>query len=274
MMVSKINFQILIATMNRGNLDFLYKMFPSHKVESLDIIIVNQTSPDKIVTSHSDSIKVINSFEKGLSKSRNLALKNATSDWCLIADDDVIYTEKFENSINSGIEKYNNSGVIIFESLVCNNVLRRRFPKNTKQKLTAFERFDVASFEMLLNRTTGFKVFFNENFGLGSDVFLCGEEALVMYDYCVRGTDVSFYKQPIVFHPKESTGVIYDHPLRYFTKGGMLKYMYPKSFKSWIFVQLFFDIKQNKISVSDVIKNYKEAIRGVKKINEITHAAN
>lgn len=260
--------------MNRGNLDFLYKMFPNHKVESLDIIIVNQTSPDKILTSHNDSIKVINSFEKGLSKSRNLALMNASSDWCLIADDDVVYLENLENSINEGIEKFNNSGVIIFKSLECGNVLRRRFPKNSKQKLTAFERFDVASFEMLLNRTTDFKVFFNENFGLGSEVFLFGEEALVMYDYCERGADVSFYKQPIVFHSKESTGTIYDHPLRYFTKGGILKYMYPKSFKSWIFVQLFFDIKQNKISVIDIIKNYKEAIRGVKKINKIANAAN
>jgi hypothetical protein len=219
-------------------------------------------------------VKVVNSLEKGLSKSRNLALKIATSNWCLIADDDLVYLKDFETIIFSGIKQYDSSGVIVFKSLVEIDVSRRIFPVNSKKKLNSFEKFDVASFEMLLNRTHKQAVFFNENFGLGSDVFLFGEEALLMYDYGIEQKNVSYYNKAIVCHPKESTGTLYDHPLRYYTKGGILKYSYPKLFRVWIFIQLFFDLKQNKIKISDVSKNYSEAIKGVKKLKEITNAEN
>lgn len=275
MMVSKINFQILIATMNRENLDFLYKMFPKHKIESLDIIIVNQTKLEKLqLNSNVESVKVINSYDRGLSKSRNLALEHATSNWCLIADDDLVYYSGFEKIIADGIEEYNSSGVIVFKSMADEKTPRRLFPKSSKLQLNAFEKFDVASFEMLLNRSKKPIVFFNEKFGLGSDEFLFGEEAVLMCDYMKNHRNISYYNKPIVFHPNESTGTLYNHPLRYYTKGGVLKYMYPKTFKTWIYIQLFFDLKQCKIKFYNIYKNYKEALRGANTLKRKTNATN
>lgn len=260
--------------MNRENLDFLYKMFPCHDIENLDIIIVNQTSKDAILRSSYSFIKVINSFEKGLSKSRNLALNNATAKWCLIADDDLVYVRGFDKIIEAGINKYESSGVIIFKSLVKKQISRRKFPKKSKQHLNAFERFDVASFEMLLNRTNKQVAFFNESFGLGSDEFLSGEEGIVMHDYLTKHREVSYFNGAIVYHPIESTGTLFNHPLRYYTKGGTLKYMYPKLFMLWIVIQLFFDLKQRNIKFVDIYKNYKEALRGANMLKKITDAAN
>ena len=82
--------------MNRDNLDFLIPMFPSANFADFTILIVNQTTEKKLMNSDFPNLKVINSFEKGLSKSRNLALKNATKKILLIADDDVIYLPDFE----------------------------------------------------------------------------------------------------------------------------------------------------------------------------------
>lgn len=273
MMVSKITFQILIATMNRENLDFLYKMFPNSNIEGLNIIIVNQTTPQKILKSNLLSVKVINSFDKGLSKSRNLALENATSNWCLIADDDLVYVIGFENIISSGIEEYNSSGVVVFKSMVDAETPRRDFPETSKKHITTLKQFNVASFEMVLNRSIPNPLFFNENFGLGSNVFLFGEEVVLMRDYIEEGFSVSYCDKAIVFHPKDNTGTIYEHSLRYFTKGGVLKYTYPKKYVLWIFIQLFFDVKQHKISLWAIFKNYREAIKGAKKLNNINNAA-
>ena len=83
--------EVLIATQNRTSLDFLLKMFPDHNFKDFKILIVNQTIKGQDLTSNSDAIRVINSYEKGLSKSRNLALQNASCNIALISDDDVIY---------------------------------------------------------------------------------------------------------------------------------------------------------------------------------------
>lgn len=258
--------------MNRENLDFLYKMFPDHEIENLDIIIVNQTTPEKLLETDLKSVKIFNSFDIGLSKSRNLALSYATTDWCLISDDDLVYVANFEKMIYEGIKTFNSSGVIVFKSLVNNSLPRRKFPEKSKLQLNAFEQFNVASFEMLLNRSVDNAPIFNTNFGLGADQFLFGEEAIVMKDYMHCQRQISYYNKAIVYHPVESTGTLYNHNLRYYTKGAILKYIYSSSYGLWIFIQLFFDVKQHKIKFSDVCKHYKEAIRGVKKLNELTHA--
>jgi len=69
--------EILIATMNRSNFEFLQSMFLFSGFYNFNILIVNQTTKDTILKSDLDTIKVINVFEKGLSKNRNLALQNA-----------------------------------------------------------------------------------------------------------------------------------------------------------------------------------------------------
>ena len=90
-------------------------MFPFHDLKKLDIIVVNQTNKSTLLKSNEPSVKVLNSFEKGLSRSRNLALKNASANWCLIADDDVVYLKKFEEKIKSGIFTFLNSGLLYFK---------------------------------------------------------------------------------------------------------------------------------------------------------------
>ena len=54
-------------------------------------MIINQTTQDKQLESDLSNVRVINAFELGLSKSRNLALQHSTADIVLFADDDVEY---------------------------------------------------------------------------------------------------------------------------------------------------------------------------------------
>src|SRR5690606_31354900 len=58
-----------------------------HQITDRDIIVPHE------LASRSD-VLIIRSHEKGLSKSRNLALKHAKGDVGLLADDDVRYTDE------------------------------------------------------------------------------------------------------------------------------------------------------------------------------------
>ncbi|NQY28602.1 MAG: glycosyltransferase family 2 protein [Flavobacteriaceae bacterium] len=264
MMRSKINFQILIATMHRENFDFLYAMFPHHSLIDLDIIVVNQTTSNTILSSERPTIKVINSFERGLSKSRNLALQHATSDWCLIADDDLVYLKDFEKQIENGFTTFPNSGLIVFQVESKKHCLHREYPEKSILQLNAFQKLNICSVEMLINRRIIYnKVVFNEYFGLGSQFFNSGEECVFINDIEVKtNKSISFYKEIIVQHPSLSTGNKYGGSKWYFNKGGVFTKVFPKSFHLWMLIQILFDIKQGKMKINTIFKVYKEMIIG------------
>ena len=73
---SENDFEILIATKDRSNLDFLLPMFPFEHFSNFNILIVNQ-SKNEVLSSDFDNVKVVNTTEKGLSKSRNKEIANA-----------------------------------------------------------------------------------------------------------------------------------------------------------------------------------------------------
>ncbi len=94
-MYQKSDIQILIATMNRTNFDFLKAMFVFSDFSTLNLLVINQTIPDKLLQSDFENVEVINSFDKGLSKSRNLALQKASKDLVILTE----YDEVFQSSI-------------------------------------------------------------------------------------------------------------------------------------------------------------------------------
>ena len=66
---SKTRLEVLISTMNRNSLEFLDAMFIHNDKSEFQILIVNQTQEGKVLKSDQFNIRVINSFEKGLSRS-------------------------------------------------------------------------------------------------------------------------------------------------------------------------------------------------------------
>ncbi len=106
--------EMLVATQERTNPDFLSQMFP-YGWEDFGILIVNQSETGKKIpeTDLPDNIRVINQTGKGLSRSRNTAIRHARGNILMLADDDVVYEEGFHKKVLEIHGKYN-SPVIFF----------------------------------------------------------------------------------------------------------------------------------------------------------------
>ena len=121
--------EILISTMNRDNLSFLDKMFVNTNLHDYKILIINQTSEDKLLKSENEHVRVVNSFGYGLTQSRNLAIQHALGDICLIADDDVEYTKDFGDIIKQAFKNYTDASIIKFKiDTFCGNSYKS-YPK-------------------------------------------------------------------------------------------------------------------------------------------------
>ncbi len=125
--------------------------------------------------------RIIYVEQKGLSKSRNLGLDNADADIILLADDDVIYNENYENII---LEAYKqNPDVDIIAFYVKSRNPKRKVRKLKTGKMGWIKIFRVSSFQLSFRlksiKDRGLK--FDENFGAGTKNF-CGEETIFLSD--------------------------------------------------------------------------------------------
>ncbi|WP_379898806.1 glycosyltransferase family 2 protein [Lacinutrix iliipiscaria] len=197
--------EILVATMNRNSLQFLYAMFKYNDIRNYTILVVNQTTEDCLLESNNSQVRVINTFEKGLSRSRNLAIQKAIGRICLIADDDVIFQKNFQQNIISSYEKVPEADLITFKTLTTQGNPYSNYPK-TISKLTSFYK-KVLSIEITFKRESLIKygISFDEDFGLGS-VFQDGENRLFL-KRVINHKDLKAYFVPefIVEHESNSS---------------------------------------------------------------------
>jgi glycosyltransferase involved in cell wall biosynthesis len=258
--------------MNKDSLDFLIPMFPYSHFSAFQILIVNQTEGEKILTSGYSNIRVINSFEKGLAKSRNLALENAVGKILVIADDDIVYQKEFTMRIIAAYHKYPDAVVINFSAVNLNGDLIKKYPSSSKANLSIFDILNTSSIEMTINKKIidESKILFDENFGLGA-VFGMGEEAVFLFDLKGKHKQLVFDTEIIVKHEGQTSSSKKEADERYYIQGALLTRIFKKKYIVWLFLKLFFDLKQKKIKFRDIKNVLKSAKIGHEKFENMRH---
>lgn len=257
--------EILMSTMNKTSLSFLDAIFPHHKLSSLHILIINQTETGKELNSDFENIRIINSYEKGLSKSRNLAIKNALGDICLIADDDIEYVEDFEKIIINGFQKFDNASVIRFKIDTFSGETYKAYPKHSKKLISKRDIESSSSIEIAFKREhiISNNIEFDPLFGLGS-YFQSGEEYLFLKELLKSRLLIYFEDEFIVKHKAISStsnianeDFIRTQAALYYKDYGVLSYF--SLFKFIIFL-----VRKRMIPSNKFLLKYKFGLQGIK----------
>jgi glycosyltransferase involved in cell wall biosynthesis len=235
-----------------------------------DCVIINQCneeSIEKINLINNRKCLWINSKERGLSKSRNLAIKHCASDICLIADNDEIFADGIENKIIGAYAELPDADVIIFN---LNN--KQTKLKNKIYKLKRLEMLRVCSLQISFKRKSVVerKIKFDEKLGAGTGNG-AGEEnkfLLDAYDKCLK-----IYHYPVniaTMVENESTWFTgYDE--EYFYKRGMsTRYILGftrASLYGLYFIITKYNLYKNEIRIIDALKNLKKGILENKLVN-------
>lgn len=135
---------------------------------------------------------------RGLSRNRNHALAHATADAALIADDDMAYTLPRLHRLQQCLHDNPQAQVALFEAIDREGRLMKRYPTQAMDYRAAMtcRGYYPSSWEMVLRREAFSQLRFDERFGIGSGVFPCGEEEVLLHDAVQQGLDVRFF--PIV----------------------------------------------------------------------------
>ncbi len=255
--------EILMATMERDNLQFLTYCFPNGLPPAVYLLIINQSKTKKLTSNH-PNIRVINSPEKGLAKSRNLALAHAQGKLCVFADDDVVFYPGFKEKIIRAFSLFPNSSLIRFQYEKEKGKPAKNYSKKAIKNLSWLQVLQISSIEMVIKRTaiTAHNCQFDIHFGLGSNVFEMGEEQVFAADVKKALLKISYVPEVLVFHAKNTSSAKKDFRERYFIFGGVIKRIFNSSFNYWVWLKIFFDLKQKKLSFKYIIAAYQTAQQG------------
>lgn len=219
--------EMLVSTMNQKNLSILKKMNISGKST-----VINQVTDENIQELKNidqEEVKFISLKDKGLSKSRNMALNNATAEICVVCDDDMEYQTDYEQTILKHYIENPDIDIIIFQVQKKDGSFYKNYKKK-KKTLNLLSIMKVSSVEITFKRESIIKagIKYNELFGAGSKFFM-GEESIFLSQCVKAGLKVLYVPEVIgTLSDSESTWFRgYDN--KYFmVKGACFYAMSPK----------------------------------------------
>lgn len=162
---------------------------------SSNALVINQCDQDSIQVWNEETrqIRMISTTERGLSRSRNMAIKCARSEICLFCDNDEVFFPQYEQIINNAFKEIPDADIILFdfENLSCNM-------KKTPHRLHFFELLHAISCQIAFRRKSVLKadVWFNPYMGAGTGNGAQEENKFLM-DCYKRGLKIYFIPEKI-----------------------------------------------------------------------------
>lgn len=258
--------EVLISTMHQDDYSLLKQM----KITS-DAVVVNQCNKDSraVFSYFGHRVIWINTTERGLSRSRNMAIKNASADICMLADDDMEYRQGYEQTVLSSFAD-NSSDIIGFQV----EGIEKKFKNyDCKEHAVSYlESMKMASVEIAFRRSSFINndIHFDEMIGAGTE-FLMGEENALLFQ-CLRKKLKVYYIPKVIadLHIGESTWFTERNEQYFMGKGAAFAAM-KTPFSLLLILQFAFrkrNLYKDNTTVSQAIKHmlngknlYKEKAR-------------
>jgi glycosyltransferase involved in cell wall biosynthesis len=249
--------EILIATMDRENLSFLEAIF-SKPLESINdnILIINQ-SKSHTLSSAFENIRVINDINYGLSRSRNLAMKESNCDLLWLLDDDCVIPKEAVQSIVAAHSEHE-VAIITFQTTGSEGKLVRSYEAEPNM-LSRKQIKKVLSPEITLKRSAVLEndLRYDERFGLGAQ-FQDSENYLFLLDALDKKLEVLFIPETIVLHNALTSSDDYASNRIIYARGALTRKL---KFSTAIFYQwkyALFLLRKGQIkNWNDFVKKYR-----------------
>lgn len=257
-------FEILCTTMHQTDFSKVKEM----NIHS-DVVFANQADRTEFTTQEFNGhrAKMITTATRGVGKNRNIALLYAEGDICLLADDDVVYTDDMEEKVLKEFKKFPNADVIIFH--VESTDPSRPQPNYKKpRKIHRWNRMPWPTFRIafrLSSVKTG-NVWFTTLFG-GGCVFPSGEDSMWLNTARRKGLRIYVSTQTIGKVSYEVSSWFTGYDERYFYgKGAYHQAVHPHS--CWIWKQYARIRFRNfgALSQKEKMKWFTHGTKGYKKL--------
>lgn len=256
--------EVLISTMNEKDMKLINRM----NIRT-DAIIINQSNflDFEEINLESKKIKMFSFNERGIGKSRNSALMRATSDICILADDDMVYVDNYEEIILNAFMKNPKADIILFNVPSINNERPTvNIKKNNRIRLLNFMRFGAVNIAFKRNSILKANVNFSLLFGGGAE-YSAGEDSLFLFECLKKGLLIYSNTDKIADVYQDSSTWFDGYSRKYFFDKGVFFAALSKKYSYFLILQ--FAIRKYSLYKKDIsFRNAcKYMFKGIKHFN-------
>ncbi len=231
-----------------------------------DILVINQCDyegyDEEIYNNH--RVRMISTTERGLSKSRNMAIANAVGDICILCDDGVTYRSGYLNEIKKAFNEIPQADIISFKISRLNPGIVHLEKKDEKiRKAPSHKTYSSCSLVFRLKKVIESGIRFNEDFGSGSNKITQGEESL--WQRAAREKRLKIYQHPFCILDVEQSSSTWfrGYNEKYFYNlGAYLSQVSPKLSQLLKFYYIYRFRLAKELSIKQKIKWLKAGIEG------------
>ena len=222
-----------------------------HLIDTLkitgDCIVINQCNEEnrEVLEESGRRVEYICTKERGLSKSRNMAIARGSAEVCILCDNDVEYVEGYEALILEAFEQYPGADIIIF------------YIKRKERMSPVFHQvrdmgflsvMKIFSPEIAFRREKVLELPFHESFGAGSQ-YSMGEENIFLYDALRAGLKIKYVPIQIANLLETESTWFAGYTDKFFIDRGANYFAMTRHWYWFLIIQ--FAIRKNKIYKSD-----------------------
>ena len=209
-----------------------------------DCVVINQCDRELVRHTGHDTPKgrvnvtYVETTQRGLSKSRNMAISNATESVCILCDNDVEYVADYDRIITDAFARYDADAIVFF----IKRPERDRPVFDRPKRMGYLSVLKIFSPEIAFRRDAVSGIRFNESFGAGAKYFM-GEENLFLYDLLKHKKKIMYVPEMIAATRDEqstwfkgydrgffiSRGANYAAMSRFFSPGLILQFALRKT---------------------------------------------
>ena len=234
-------------------------------------VVVNQCDRENYAEYATENgiVRMFSTRQRGLTKSRNMAIRNAQADVCLICDDDELFVPGYERAILDAYEQLPQADVIIFKMVdrppsFKDSVMPLRFPQTMK----------VSSWQISFRRKKllDANVWFDELLGAGTGNG--AEEELKFLLDCEKAGLVIYYVPTEIASVAQDASTWFDgfNETFFENRGATTRYILGTGLAS-LYALYYIVCKKNMYQDSiSPAKALKATFRGIRE-NKIAHQA-
>lgn len=244
--------EVLMSTMSSHPMNIFLK---SNIIS--DTIIVNQFEDFYVEHNKLEkcTCKIYSSNERGVGLSRNTALLRAERDICVMADDDMVYANDYQEIIKKAYLENPSADMIVFRVDEHNSEgVKIGVTKNKRLRFYNSLKYGTVTFTYRRESAIRNRIFFSTEFGGGSR-YGSGEDSLFIWDFMKKKLKVYTCNEKIAdVYTSESTW-FEGYNEKYFYDKGALFYALSKWFSWLLIVQFLFrhrDTYSDKFRMSEV----------------------
>lgn len=212
-----------------------------------DCVVINQCDREECrkvlrkMENRKINVTYVETKERGLSRSRNEAIRHASGDICILCDNDVEYVEDYDLMIRNAFSEHQDADIIVF------------FIKRPERDRPVFERtrrmgylsvLKIFSPEIAFRREAVKDIAFNEMFGAGARFFM-GEENLFLYECLKKHKKIVYVPKMIARVRDEESTWFKGYDKEFFISRGA-NYAAMSRVFSWVLI-LQFALRKRKL---------------------------